>query len=238
MFMTYKRVAAPLLILLFPALFPSCARQGSWDPQAIQEFYAMPCADSASDLACRKLFDRKIRPSLEFEAPGTMQQIKRLQGGRDPGAGGLGGILRSALFETALKAADRKSAGLALSLLIPALKGVANDPSPLKDSLAAFGDSARFRRNLLLLAGEMAAVSLRGLDSLRLSRPAEAGKRVTDLRYLMLFIPENESVVAGGAGLLWEALDREVNAIDIARVSELLKASWPALIPVPSPVKR
>jgi len=211
-------------------LFSGCGKKAEITLSAVEGFYALSGASEKAVKECDKYFRKELKDALKAQTPDVLEKAYQYSGKSVYAPWELRGIVRCAVIELAGKIKTMEEAKSAVSLLEPSLEGMGADRAGSYARLKAAADPGAFTGLLKPVVGELAEVCLKDIDTLRSKDAAAAEKRLTDLRYLLLALPEGESEVVNITRIVWDELNSDVNDIQIDKVRELLRGAYPALV--------
>jgi hypothetical protein len=220
----------PAAMLLSALLFCGCSGKKEISLSAAEGFYALSSVPEKNPKDCENYFRKYLKNALKARVPEVLEKAYQYTGKSSYSPWELRGILRCALIDLAGKVRTMEEAKTALALLAPALEGMGADKAVSHARLGEAADPGAFTGFLKTLVGELADICLRDVEALKPKDPEAAEKRLTDLRFLLLALPEGESEVVNITRIVWDELNGDVNDVQLDKVRELLRGAYPALV--------
>jgi hypothetical protein len=216
--------------LLSTLLFWGCAGREEITLPAVEGFYAFSGLPEKAPRDCEKYFRKHLKNALKSRTPDVLEKAYQYTGKSSYTSRELRGIVRCSLFELAAGAKSMEEVKVSIALLTPALDGMGTDRTGSWTRLKEAADPGAFAGLLKTLTGELVEICLKDIDTLRSPNPDSAEKRLADLRYLLLALPEGESEVVNITRIVWDELNSDVNDVQLEKVRELLRGAYPALV--------
>ncbi len=221
------------LISLLAAILvmaPVCVKKNRFEISDIETFFNMTTASDRNPDNCDLYYRRNIRPVIKGRFPVVLERAYQYTGKTAYSLVELKGIIRCALLKNAAEAKTMDDAKQAIQLIVPTLDGMGADHSEVFTRIKTADSPDVFSGMAKTLCGELAEICLKDIEVTRSQNSALAEKRLIDLRFLILGLPENESEVVNITRIVWDELNANVNDIQIDKVRELLRGAYPSLM--------